>query len=145
MSRRIRSSPNQYFGQITSKMVITSKIYEVSMGRMVNNGTIRDFRIAFTALAKSERQKVKPEPAVFPSGDLSGSIEFGQELRAGPPSQGKPEADGAGPAIFPERRKPGGQCQNAHRDSSRLSCRRSNMRRKAGPAGTRRLGGCAKG
>ncbi len=35
-------NPNQYLAQITSKMVITSKIYEVSMGRMVNNGTKED-------------------------------------------------------------------------------------------------------
>ena len=72
-------------------------------------------------------------------------MDFGQELRAGPPQKAKPEADGAGPVSSPPWRKPQGTMPKCASDEFTLPRRLVTGAAKGGPAGTRRLDGCTKG
>ena len=141
-------------------MVTSSKIYEVSTGRMVNNGTDKGLSCPAMPLAKSERQKVKTVTAgeaphegcpAHRTGPYvpGGSTNSGDPSRSGltSPQGGKPVADSASPAISTKgavhSRAPPGDRQTRIRT---LHARPPGFTPGSGkPAGTRRLEGCTKG
>lgn len=99
-------------------MVTSSKIYEVSTGRMVNNGTDKGLSCPAMPLAKSERQKVKTVtagedslkgyPAHRPGPHVpGGSTNSGDPLRSGLTSPGSDAGSGQRePGDFHKRRCP---------------------------------------